>query len=54
MACFSFYANEIITSGEGGIVMTDDDALAERLRLLRDASAGTPRFVHDEAASTSA
>ena len=33
MACFSFYANKVITTGEGGMVMTDDDALAERLRL---------------------
>jgi len=34
-AVFSFYANKIITTGEGGIVVTDDDALAERARLLR-------------------
>lgn len=34
-AAFSFYANKIITTGEGGMVVTDDDALAERLRLLR-------------------
>ena len=36
MGCFSFYANKIITTGEGGMVTTDDDALAERLRLLRN------------------
>ncbi len=34
-AAFSFYANKIITTGEGGMVVTDDDALAEKLRLLR-------------------
>lgn len=34
-ACFSFYATKAITCGEGGAVVTDDDALAERLRLLR-------------------
>jgi perosamine synthetase len=34
-AAFSFYANKIITTGEGGMVVTDDDALAERARLLR-------------------
>lgn len=35
-ACFSFYANKIITTmGEGGIVLTDDEATAERLRGLR-------------------
>jgi UDP-4-amino-4-deoxy-L-arabinose-oxoglutarate aminotransferase len=34
-ACFSFYANKSITSGEGGAVITNDDYLAERLRRLR-------------------
>lgn len=34
-AAFSFYANKIITTGEGGMVVTNDDALAERARLLR-------------------
>ena len=33
--CFSFYATKNITTGEGGIVTTDNDALAEVLRLLR-------------------
>lgn len=32
---FSFYATKNITSGEGGIVTTDDDEVAERIRLLR-------------------
>ncbi len=32
--CFSFYATKNITTGEGGMVTTHDDALAERLRLL--------------------
>jgi len=36
VGCFSFYGNKIITTGEGGMCVTDDDALAERLRLLRD------------------
>lgn len=34
--CFSFHPRKIITTGEGGMVTTDDDALAERLRLLRN------------------
>jgi perosamine synthetase len=34
-AAFSFFGNKIITTGEGGMVTTDDDALAERLRLYR-------------------
>jgi perosamine synthetase len=34
-ASFSFFGNKIITTGEGGAVTTNDDALAERMRLLR-------------------
>ncbi len=33
--CFSFYANKIITTGEGGMCTTDDATLADRMRLLR-------------------
>ena len=36
LACFSFYANKIVTTGEGGMVVTDDEVLAERLRSLRN------------------
>lgn len=35
MACFSFYSNKIITTGEGGMVVTNDEELAERARWLR-------------------
>lgn len=34
-ATFSFFGNKIVTTGEGGAVVTDDDELASRLRLLR-------------------
>jgi perosamine synthetase len=34
-AAFSFYGNKIIATGEGGMVTTDDDALAARVRTLR-------------------
>jgi perosamine synthetase len=34
-ATFSFFGNKIITTGEGGMVTTNDDALAARLRLFR-------------------
>lgn len=34
-ATFSFFGNKIITTGEGGMVTTDDDALAARLKLYR-------------------
>jgi len=36
VGCFSFYATKNITSGEGGMVTTDDDELAEELRSLRN------------------
>jgi perosamine synthetase len=49
MGCFSFYANKIVTTGEGGMVVTNDDKLAERLRLLRNLAFGTPRFLHQVA-----
>jgi len=32
---FSFFGNKIVTTGEGGMLVTDDDALADRYRLLR-------------------
>jgi perosamine synthetase len=34
--CFSFHPRKSLTTGEGGMVVTDDDALAERLRVLRN------------------
>ena len=35
MACFSFHPRKILTTGEGGMITTNDDSLAERLRPLR-------------------
>ena len=49
MACFSFYANKVITTGEGGMVTTNDDYFAERLRLLRNLAFTKPRFRHEVA-----
>jgi len=34
-ATFSFYGNKVLTAGEGGMVTTSDDALAERVRRLK-------------------
>ncbi len=34
VACFSFYANKTITTGEGGMAVTEDESLAERMRLM--------------------
>ncbi len=44
--CFSFYGNKILTTGEGGMVVVRDAALAAKLRLLRDQGFEPPRFVH--------
>jgi dTDP-4-amino-4,6-dideoxygalactose transaminase len=35
IGCFSFFSNKNMTTGEGGMIVTDDDALSEKLRLLR-------------------
>lgn len=35
VGCFSFFANKVITTGEGGMIVTRDAALAERIRCLR-------------------
>jgi perosamine synthetase len=34
--CLSFHPRKVITTGEGGMVLTDDDAIAARIRRLRD------------------
>jgi perosamine synthetase len=48
MSCWSFYANKIVTTGEGGMVTTDDEALAGRLRSLRNLAYGRrERLVHE-------
>jgi len=36
ISCFSFYANKIITTGEGGMVLTNNDSYAESVRSLRN------------------
>lgn len=49
LSCFSFYANKIVTTGEGGMVLTDDDALAAKLRSRRNLAFGrNERFRHEE------
>lgn len=46
---FSFYGNKIITTGEGGIITTNDYILSERLKFLRDhAMNKDKRYWHDE------
>jgi perosamine synthetase len=47
--CFSFYANKIITTGEGGMVVTARERVARQARLLRDlAHSPKRRFWHLE------
>jgi len=49
IGAFSFYANKTITTGEGGMLTTDDAALAARCRMLRDhAMPPEKRYWHDE------
>jgi len=46
--CFSFYANKLITSGEGGMVVTDNEEFAKRAAMLKDQAFGQPRFIHED------
>ena len=49
ISIFSFYPNKHVTTGEGGMIVTDDKQLAERCRLLRNLCFRTDtRYVHDE------
>jgi perosamine synthetase len=49
ISTFSFYPNKHITTGEGGMVVTDDPHLAERCRSLRNLCfQPQQRFVHEE------
>ncbi len=36
LGCFSFHPRKVITTGEGGAIVTDDDELAARIQLLRN------------------
>jgi len=45
-SCFSFLSNKVITTGEGGMVLTARDDYAEQLRSLRSLAFGIPRFFH--------
>lgn len=49
ISTFSFYPNKHVTTGEGGMVVTDDEELAERCRSLRNLCFRKDvRYVHDE------
>jgi len=45
---FSFYANKLLTTGEGGMILTDDDAFADELRAIRNLRfLPERRFLHE-------
>jgi len=47
-ATFSFFGNKTVTTGEGGMVITDDDALAQRLRQVKgQGQSFTRRYWHE-------
>lgn len=45
-ACYSFYPTKNMTTGEGGMITTDDPALAERMRMIREHGM-RQRYVHE-------
>jgi len=47
VAVFSFYATKNMTTGEGGMIVTNDDKIAEKARILRD-QGQTAKYVHEE------
>jgi perosamine synthetase len=48
IGCFSFYGNKVITTGEGGMCVTNSTELNDKLRLLRDhGMSKTRRYYHD-------
>lgn len=48
IGCFSFYGNKILTTGEGGMCITNDEKLAERMRFLKDHGMAKKRYYHPE------
>jgi len=48
IGCFSFYANKVIVTGEGGMLTTNNEDFARRARLLRNLAFTQPRFRHEE------
>ena len=49
ISCFSFYPNKHITCGEGGMVLTNDEALAERCASIRNLFfSPKKRYIHEE------
>src|SRR4029450_5696152 len=51
-ACFSFHPRKMITTGEGGMLLTGDAAQAERVRALRPPGASTSDLARHKAKGT--
>jgi perosamine synthetase len=52
VSVFSLHARKVVTTGEGGMIVTDDSAFAERLRRLRHQGMSLSDFVRHNAAPT--
>lgn len=48
ISCFSFYGNKVITTGEGGMCITDNKELNEKMRILRDHGMSKERKYYHE------
>jgi len=49
IGCFSFYANKILTTGEGGMITTNNKKLADRARMLKSLAFGeVSKFMHQD------
>lgn len=49
IGCFSFYGNKIVTTGEGGMVVTNNKSLYDHAKVLKDlAHSPAKRFYHEE------
>lgn len=49
IGCFSFYANKIITTGEGGMITTNNKQYADRARMLKSLAFGNKnKFMHQD------
>lgn len=49
IACYSFYSNKLITTGEGGMIVTNNKKYYDKLIYLKNLAFGKPRFLHKEA-----
>jgi len=48
VSTFSFYPNKLITTGEGGMLVTNNPELSNRAKALRNLCFSQPRYVHEQ------